>query len=80
MVTDKRMIEERFGWGEGVRVVDTAPQKYQGMETGSVCGMRSIETEDVAEEFGEPTGSMLYLMEDPNGYAIEIPGRFLEPI
>lgn len=75
MVTDKPM-SDRFSWGEGVRIVDTAPQKYQGIGIGSVCGIRSIETEDVAKTFDEPVGSVLYLVEAPDGQAIEVPGVF----
>lgn len=80
MDTDKRMSDKIFDWGDSVRILDAAPQKYYAMGTGSVCAIRVIETKDVSEEFDEPIGSILYLVEGSDGLSLEIPERFLEAI
>jgi len=77
MAADK-IMSYKFDWGDAVRVVDNAPQRYLLIDQGSVCGIRIIDTEAVAEDFCEPIGSALYLVEAGNGEAIEIPERFLE--
>lgn len=67
----------KFSWGAPVRVIDDAPQKYLVIKKGSVCGIREIEAENVAENFDEPIGTVLYLVEFSSGDAIEVPERFL---
>ena len=74
------MSEKIFDWGDSVRILDIAPQKYYAMRTGSVCGIRVIETKNMSEKFDEPVGSTLYLVEGSDGFSLEIPERFLEAI
>jgi len=76
MATDQTMIY-KFNWGEPVKVIDCAPEKYLSVGQGSVCGIRKIENKSVASEFNEPIGTVLYLVEGSTGEAIEIPERFL---
>jgi hypothetical protein len=76
MATDQTVIY-RFDWGEPVKITDNAPEKYLAVAQGSVCGIRQIDTEGVAKDFGEPIGTVLYLVEGSAGEAIEIPERFL---
>jgi|ETNmetMinimDraft_35_1059890.scaffolds.fasta_scaffold477415_1 hypothetical protein len=76
MATDQT-VSYKFVWGAAVKIIESAPKKYLDIKLGSVCGIRSIETEATSTEFGEPVGSILYLIESPNGDAIEIPERFL---
>jgi hypothetical protein len=42
-----------------------------------VCGLRAIETTAAAEEFSQPIGTTLYLVEFAEGEAIEVPEAFL---
>ncbi len=76
MATDKT-VSYKFDWGEPVKVIDSAPEKYLAVGQGSVCGIRQIDTVTVATEFGEPVGTVLYLVEGSTGDAIEIPEQFL---
>ena len=76
MVTDQR-VNYKFDWGEAIEVVGDAPGKYLKIGPGSVCGIREIETEIVANDFNEPIGTVLYLVEGSDGDAIEIPEKFL---
>lgn len=70
-------MTDRFDWGSSVFIVESAPEKYRKFSCGSVCGAREIETKMVSEEFEELVGTVLYLVECPDGEAIEIPGKFL---
>jgi len=76
MATDQT-VSYKFVWGDSVKIIESAPKKYLEVELGSVCAIRLIETEFVSTEFGEPIGSILYLIEGSDGEAIEIPERFL---
>ncbi len=66
-----------FDWEDSVQVIDSAPEKYFVLGQGSVCGIRQIDTETIANDFGEPKGTVLYLVENAFGEAVEIPERFL---
>ena len=65
-------------WGDAVRVSAAAPPRFRPGELGAVCGLRTVETQRVAEEFAQPVGTTLYLVEFAEGDAIEVPEAFLE--
>lgn len=69
-----------FNWGDAVKVVSNAPPEYHPAHEGSVCGIRVIETANVADKFSEPVGTHLYLVEFSDGSSIEIPERLLTSI
>lgn len=77
MVTD-RSVSYKFNWGDTVEITAEAPGKYQKAVKGSVCGIREIDTEMTAQDFEEPIGSILYLVESSCGNAIEVPEKFLK--
>ena len=70
-------LERSPTWGDTVRVSDAAPRRFRPGELGAVCGLRTIETAAVAEAFGQPVGTVLYLVEFAAGEAIEVPEGFL---
>lgn len=76
-MANNQKAKYKFTWGAPVRVIDDAPQNYLVIKKGSVCGIREIEAENVAENFDEPVGTVLYLVECPDGDAIEVPEHFL---
>lgn len=77
MVTDKS-LNDSFSWGDEVQIKSSAPLQFNPNAYGSVCGLRSIESESIANQFLQPIGTNLYLVEFSNGKAIEIPEIFLK--
>ena len=66
-----------FQWGGYVRLRHSAAKQYPIAE-GSICGIRCVENEPTAKEFGTKIGSLLLLVEGRCGKAIEIPIERLE--
>lgn len=64
-------------WGDTVIVIENAPLCYKPNTHGSVCGIRTIETEETAQQFNSMIGETVYLVEFSNGEALEIPQQFL---
>jgi hypothetical protein len=71
--------ENKFTWGDTVRVKDEAPKNFHPGEIVSVCGLAEISTEDLKMDptLIEPT--WLYTVEFGDGHSIEIPESYLEP-
>ncbi|MCP4935361.1 MAG: hypothetical protein GY927_14455 [bacterium] len=57
----------------------SAPAKYRALDYTEVCGISAIYIEIRGQDFDEPLGTLVYLVEAGNGEAIEIPERHLEP-
>lgn len=68
----------KFSWGDSVRVKRDAPGNFANFEFASVCGIRTVDDAKVAEEFGVPMHTVLYIVEFSNGSSIEIPENYLE--
>lgn len=71
-------VATKFTWGDTVRIRDDAPAKFKELGAGSVCGIRRIDNEKVAQVFDEPVGTVLYIIESGDGKSKEVPERFLE--
>ena len=71
-------VGTRFTWGDSVRVTVDAPKKYKELESGSVCGIREIDTEESAQAVGESLGTVMYIVEASDGRSLEISERYLE--
>lgn len=67
----------KFDYGDAVKVLPNAPCKYSAVGIGSVCGIYTIENEELAEHHGVPIGTVLYTVERKDGVAIEIPEQYL---
>ena len=65
-------------WGESVTVKAEASEVMRPGAIGAVCGIREIENEAQAREFGAPIGSKVYLVEFNDGASIEIPEVWIE--
>ena len=67
-------------WGDTVRVKADASAELRPGRLAAVCGMREVETQEQANEFGSAIGTMLYLVEFADGGSLEIPGDSLEVV
>lgn len=72
-----KRIEKPLTWGDIVIVMKHAPKKYFPSNTGSICGIRLVDTVQDTEEYDCSIGDNLYLVEFPDGNSVEIPGKFL---
>lgn len=66
-------MEKVFNWGDYVRVIKSAPQKYEPGQMGAICGFWEISNPKVAAEFDEPIGTAMCTIELGNGETIEVP-------
>jgi hypothetical protein len=65
-------------WGDTVRIrLNAKPEQRPGV-LAAVCGLREVETEEQARQFGCPIGTTLYLVEYGDGTAIEVPADIVE--
>ena len=67
-----------FTWGDFVRVVTSAPEKYRPGELGDVCGIWTVDSLENSEARGKPIGTTIYTVEFGDGVSAEIPQRYLE--
>ena len=76
MVSNK-LLDSIFNWGDGVTIKQSAPEQYRPGFQGCVCGKRTIDSAEIAAEFGAMIHSELYLIEFNDGETIEIPKFFI---
>jgi hypothetical protein len=76
----REIMSYKFNWGDAVKVITNAPEKYLRVEKGSVCGIYEVITKAAADSFCVPVGTVLYLVENLDGISIEISEKYLEPI
>jgi hypothetical protein len=79
MAANKIKHKHKYVWGQLVKVKKDAPDLLRPDQDCSICGVRSIETENISKALSEPIGSFVYLVEFSDGYSIEIPEHLLEP-
>ena len=77
MASDK-LNNRKFTLGDFVFVKASAPEKYRAIEAGDICGVFAIETDKLAEKWGEPIGCSMYIVEAGCGDDLEIPEQYLE--
>jgi hypothetical protein len=70
----------KFIEGDSVRVIPTAPHQLRPGIGGSICAIRTLEKDRVINQVKEAAGTTLYLVEFGDGFAIEIPDRYLVPL
>jgi len=76
MASDK-ILNSSFNWGDPVMIKQTAPECYKPGSIGSICGIRTINSLDIAQQFNQAMNSELYLIEFSDGKSLEIPKAFL---
>lgn len=64
-------------WGDTVLVSPNAPAEFQPGAQGSVSGFRDVKQSVESQEIDSSAGQRLYLVEFPDGTAIEIPASLL---
>jgi hypothetical protein len=65
-------------WGDTVRIKNHASPGMRPGSLAAVCGMREVETDAQAKQFGCAVGTPLYLIEFGDGSSVEIPETFVE--
>lgn len=71
------MGENKFDYGEYVKVKEIAPIKYCPGQIASVCGMTKMESKILADRHYRNIGEWLYTIEFVDGSSIEIPECYL---
>lgn len=64
-------------WGDAVLISLHAPAEFQPGAQGSVCGFRDVKQHVGSGDGDSSSEQRLYLVEFPNGTAIEIPAYLL---
>ena len=77
---DDNKDDNKFDWGECVKVKDTAPTQFRPGQIASVCGMIKIKTTTLADKYKRNIGEWIYTVEYIGGSDTEIPEYFLEKI
>lgn len=65
-------------WGDTIRIKLTAKPEQRPGVLASVCGLREVENEEQARQFGCLVGTTLYLVEYGDGVAVELPSAIVE--
>ena len=70
-----------FSWGDTVQVKAEAVSKGHscGPLKAWVCGIREVNNESQAHQFGAPVGSKIYLVEFEDGSSLELAEEWIEP-
>ncbi len=76
-MTSNKSLDSIFNWGDTILIKQIAPERYKPGFQGCICGMRTIDSVEVATQFDQKIGSELYLIEFDNGETLEIPIFFL---
>lgn len=74
------MVACEITWGDDVIVLKSAPNIYNPSTTGSVCGIRKVQTKEESDKFYCHEEDLIYLVEFFDGKSIEIPGLYLRKI
>jgi hypothetical protein len=75
-VDSNQLLNSDFNYGDVVTISRTAPTIYHPGAQGCLCGMRVIDSLELAITFGQQEGSELFLIEFSDGQSLEIPTRF----
>lgn len=70
--------QNKFDYGESIKISETAPDKYHLKEVGFICGMIEIDSEEAEEAYDCKGSNWLYTVELLNGKSLQIPEKFLE--
>jgi len=66
-----------FDYGETIKIVDHAPEKYHPSESGFICGMIEIDSDEAIIAYDCEGSDWLYTVELINGSSLQIPEKFL---
>lgn len=68
-----KSIDSSFDYGDAIVVKKHAPLSYKPGLSGCICGIRMIDSDEVAQQFNQKSGSELYLVEFEDGESLDIP-------
>ena len=68
----------KMTWGDTVRIKKAVSSEYRPGAFAAVCGMRAVESKEIAAQFKCEIGTILYLVEFSDGNSIELPESWLE--
>ena len=71
-------IDNKFNYGETVRIKDVVPSIFRPGEVVSICGMTKTDSKVLADKYGSRIGEWIYTIEYLRGSDIEIPESYLE--
>jgi len=80
MAAGTEITDMEITWGDTVRVKKDSPERFRPGKVASVCGIRVIDSEEIALLVGAPIGETLFNIEYIDGSAIEVPARYLEKL
>lgn len=70
--------KSKFDYGETVKILEDAPEKYHPSEIGFICGMIDIDSDEAAIAYDCIGSDWLYTVELLNGSSLQIPEKYLE--
>jgi hypothetical protein len=70
--------KSKFDYGESIRILKEAPEKYHPSEIGFICGMINIDSVEAAVAYDCIGSDWLYTVELLNGSSLQIPEKYLE--
>ena len=72
------LMDNKFDWGETVKVKSLAPVIFRPGEIVSVCGITEVTSKLLEDTYDSHMGDWVYTIEYLGGTDIEIPERYLE--
>lgn len=70
--------KSKFDYGEVVKIIESAPDKYHPSEIGFICGMIDIDSDEAIVAYDCLGSDWLYTVELINGNSLQIPEKYLE--
>ena len=71
-MASNKSLDSVFNYGDIVIIKQFAPKCYKPGFRGCICGIRTINSEEVAVQFNALINSKLYLIEFEDGETLEI--------
>ena len=71
------MKNNKYSWGDSIKVKAEAPIHLNPGNVGEVVGFFEIESNEESEKYNKNVGTYIYLIEFTDGTQIEIPEDFL---
>ena len=68
----------KFGWGHLVHVISAAPAEWRPGNPADVCGVRTVDRNEVFGPMVTKRGTIIYTIEFGDGHTIEVPEEYLE--
>ncbi len=77
-MASNKLLEYGYSWGDSIINKQIAPKHFKPGCKGSICGIRTIDSTELAKNFEQNINSELYLVEFNDGETLEIPRFYLK--